>query len=88
MVYNRGMDKADLISILQSQASLQKTKDGWPMLWNGMIEASNASVMEANEGTVEASECGNCHFVASSKYFARGCPNCGVKGSVEPLQVV
>ncbi len=88
MMYNVGMDKAEVTSILQVQASLQKTKDGWPILWDGMIGAMNATIKEVSEGQVQVSECGNCHFVASSKYFAQGCPNCGVKGAVNPLEVV
>jgi len=72
------MDREQLLSILQTQAALGRTSDGWD-LGKGMPEASSSSLAKAGSEPFTGKQCLNCSFVSSGEYFMAGCPNCGSK---------
>jgi predicted nucleic-acid-binding Zn-ribbon protein len=72
------MDRNELMGILQSQAILGRTQDGWD-LGKGMPEASSSSIADMGKEDFLAEECLNCKFVSSAEFFSAGCPNCGCK---------
>jgi hypothetical protein len=72
------MDRDKIFEILQSQAILGRTQDGWD-LGKGMPELSSSSIADMGKEDFIAEECQNCKFVASAEFFAAGCPNCGCK---------
>ena len=67
-----------LLSILQTQAAIGRTSEGWD-LGKGMPEVSSESLAKAKSDQFVGKQCLNCKFVASGEYFMAGCPNCGSK---------
>jgi len=77
-MYNRVMDKQELLEVFRIQSIIGRTKSGWD-LGQGMLDASSGSMAYVDTDDFMIKECLNCEIILSAELFSAGCPNCGSK---------